>query len=338
MIVELMVLAVCFAVSAIFTCYLIGHANERQLLDIPNERSSHSTPTPTGGGMAIVVTFICFLLVAGVVFEVAVGEVYTLALTGAVLAIVGYIDDHRHIPAQWRLLIHFLVVLVLLLSLNHLPVLSVFGWQWQSGWLLPGLCLIALVWLLNLFNFMDGIDGIAGVEALTSLCGTALIMLAAGGVHWPVILLALAGGVLGFMVFNWPPAKIFMGDAGSGFLGFMLGALALITSATGFISLWAWLILLAVFIADSTLTLARRAKRGEKIHQAHRSHAYQILSRRWGSHLPVTMLVLAVNLLWLLPLAWLASTWSAAGLVLCLVAYAPLLWFMYKTGAGTTNH
>jgi len=338
MIVELLVLAICFAGSAVLTRYLIGHAKQYQLLDIPNERSSHSTPTPTGGGMAIVVTFICFLLAAGLIFKVAVGEVFILALTGAVLAIVGYIDDHRHIPAQWRLLIHFFVALVLLLSLNQLPALSVFGWQWQSGWLLSGVCLVALVWLLNLFNFMDGIDGIAGVEATTSLCGAALIVLAAGGVHWPVILLALAGCVLGFLVFNWPPAKIFMGDAGSGFLGFMLGALALITSATGFISLWAWLVLLAVFIADSTLTLMRRAKRGEKVHQAHRSHAYQILSRKWGGHLPVTWVVLLVNLLWLLPLAWAASVWPSVGLLLCLVAYGPLLWIMYKTGAGTTNH
>lgn len=338
MIVELLVLTICFAVSAVLTRYLIGHANRRQLLDIPNERSSHSTPTPTGGGMAIVVTYICFLMVAGLIFKVAGDEVFILALTGAVLAVVGYTDDHRHIPAQWRLLIHFIVALVLLLSLNQLPELSVFGWQWQSGWLLSGLSLIALVWLLNLFNFMDGIDGIAGVEAITSLCGAALIVWAAGGILWPIILLALAGCVLGFLVFNWPPGKIFMGDAGSGFLGFMLGALALITSATGFISLWAWLILLAVFIADSTLTLVRRVKKGEKVHLAHRSHAYQILSRKWGAHLPVTSLVLCVNLLWLLPLSWAASIWPNAGLLLCLPAYGPLLWFMYKTGAGTTNH
>ena len=337
MIVELLVLAICLAVSAILTRYLISHANARQLLDIPNERSSHSTPTPTGGGMAFVVTFICFLLAAGLVCNLAVGEVYSLALSGAFLAIVGYIDDHRHIPAEWRLSIHFLVALVLLLLLNQLPVLSVFGWQWQSGWLLFGVYLVALVWLLNLFNFMDGIDGIAGVEAITSLCGAALILWLAGEHSWSVVLLALSSCVLGFLVFNWPPAKIFMGDAGSGFLGFMLGALALVTSATGFISLWSWLILLAIFIADSTLTLVRRGKKGEKIHQAHRSHAYQILTRKWGGHLPVTLLVLLVNLMWLLPLAWGASVWPTSGLALCLIAYCPLLWFMYKTGAGTTN-
>ena len=338
MMIEIVVLAACFAASALLTRYLISHAEQSQLLDIPNERSSHSIPTPTGGGMAVVVSFIVFLLAAGLVFEVAADEVFILALTGVVLAIVGYIDDHRHIPAQWRLLIHFCVALLLLFSLDYLPSLPVFGWQWQSGWLLSGISLIALVWLLNLFNFMDGIDGIASVEAVSSLCAAALILWIAGDDYWPAILMALSGSVLGFLVFNWPPAKIFMGDAGSGFLGFMLGALALMTSATGMISLWAWLILLAIFIGDSTLTLIRRAARGEKIHEAHRSHAYQILSRKWGAHMPVTRIVLLVNTFWLLPLAWGASVWPGLGLMLCLVAYGPLLWVMYKIGAGTTNY
>lgn len=335
---ESAILAVCFAVSAILTRYLISHAKQRQLLDIPNERSSHSVPTPTGGGMAIVFSYVGFLVAAGLIFHVSDVQVYILAFTGVALAVVGYIDDHRHIPAQWRLLIHFAVAALLLASFDELPGVSVLGWYWQSGWLLSGLCLVALVWLLNLFNFMDGIDGIAGVEAVTCLCGATLILWVTGSSSWPLILLALAGCVLGFLVFNWPPAKIFMGDAGSGFLGFMLGALALATSASGHISLWSWIILLAVFIGDSTLTLLRRAKRKEKVHEAHRSHAYQVLSRKWGSHLHVTLLVLAVNLLWLLPLAGLASIWPSIGLVLCILAYGPLVWFMYKAGAGTTNH
>jgi Fuc2NAc and GlcNAc transferase len=338
MVIKFLVIAICFAASAVLTRYLIGHAKQRQFLDIPNERSSHSTPTPTGGGVSIVVIFISFILVAELIFNVTVDEVFVLAFTGSVMAVVGYIDDHLQISAQWRLLVHFLVSLVLLLSLKQLPELSVFGYQWQSGWLLSGLYLIALVWLLNLFNFMDGIDGIAGVQAVTALLGAALILWSAGSSYWPIILMALSASILGFLVFNWPPAKIFMGDAGSNFLGFMLGALALITASTGLINLWAWLILLAIFIGDSTLTLLRRVKQGDKLYEAHRSHAYQILSRRWNSHVPVTLLVLCVNLIWLLPLAWAASVWPAEGILLCLLAYAPLLWFMYQVGAGTTNH
>lgn len=338
MIFEFAIFSVCLAVSATLTRYLIVHAKHRELLDIPNERSSHSVPTPTGGGMAIVFSFVGFLVVAGLIFDLKDVQAYILAFTGIALAVVGYIDDHRHIPAQWRLLIHFAVAIFLMVLLDVLPDVAVFGWYWQSGWLLSGVCLIALVWLLNLFNFMDGIDGIAGVQAITCLCGATFIMWGTGDSFWPTILLALAGSVFGFLVFNWPPAKIFMGDAGSGFLGFMLGALALATSASGDISLWSWVILLAVFIGDSTLTLLRRAKRGEMVHEAHRSHAYQILSRKCGTHLPVTLLVLAVNLIWLLPIACMASVWPSAGLMLCLLAYGPLVCFMYKTGAGTTNH
>jgi Fuc2NAc and GlcNAc transferase len=128
-----------------------------------------------------------------------------------------------------------------------------------------------------------------------------------------------------------------MGDVGSGFLGFMLGALAIITAETTHISLWSWMILLAIFIGDSTVTLLRRAKSGQKIHQAHRSHAYQILSRKWGSHLKVTLLVLLVNLLWLLPLALFATLWPGVGLLLCFLAYAPLLWVIIRNEAGITD-
>jgi len=129
-----------------------------------------------------------------------------------------------------------------------------------------------------------------------------------------------------------------MGDAGSGFLGFMLGALALITSATEAINLWCWLILLAVFISDSTLTLFRRAFRGQRVYEAHRSHAYQILSRRWQSHGRVTLLVLFINLGWLFPVAWLAMIFSDYGFIITLLAYAPVSVFFYRIGAGTTNN
>jgi len=338
MITELLVLAGCFAVSALLTRYLIGHAQQRHFLDIPNERSSHSRPTPTGGGLAIVTAFVCFLLGLGLVSEAIGAEAFILAFAGAVLAAVGYIDDHRHISARWRLLVHFGVGLVLLLSLDNLPGLSVLDWHWQSGWILSVMYLVALVWLLNLFNFMDGIDGAAGVEAVTCLCGAALLMGLSGDKQWAIVLLALSFSVLGFLVFNWPPAKIFMGDAGSGFLGLMLGALALITSATEVINLWCWLILLAVFISDSTITLFRRAFRGQRVYEAHRSHAYQILSRRWQSHRRVTLLVLFINLAWLFPVAWLAMIFSDYGFIITLLAYAPVSVFFYRIGAGTTNN
>jgi Fuc2NAc and GlcNAc transferase len=138
----------------------------------------------------------------------------------------------------------------------------------------------------------------------------------------------------GFLLWNWPPARIFMGDAGSGFLGFVLGAMAWTTIAAGELSVWFWLILVGAFFVDATLTLLRRWRRGEPLATAHRSHAYQRLSRRFGSHLKVTLGFLLVNLVWLAPLAWLAALHPSFGAGLTLLAWAPLAVYAWLSGAG----
>ncbi|MBU4396498.1 MAG: glycosyl transferase family 4, partial [Proteobacteria bacterium] len=153
-------------------------------------------------------------------------------------------------------------------------------------------------------------------------------------VYWFGILFVAAAG---FLVWNWPPAKIFMGDACSGFLGFCFGILAIMTSVDTKMTLWTWLILLGVFIADATVTLLRRIFRKERFFEAHRSHAYQILSRRWHSHKKVTLGVLAVNILWLFPCAFFSISWPCYGLFFAIISYVPLLFFCLMIGAGTTN-
>jgi len=334
---DVFLLMACLCFSALSTSGLIHYSTQRQLLDAPNERSSHSVPMPTGGGVAILVTFLFFLAWLSFTVPSMQNKTVVLMVTAALLGVVGYIDDYWRIAVRWRLLVHFCAALLLIYVLSALPVLRFFDWQWQSGWLLTGLYVVGLVWLLNLFNFMDGIDGIAGVEAVSCLLGAAFILSHGGESEWTQVLFALALCVLGFLCFNWPPAKIFMGDVGSGFLGFMLGALALITAATDLISLWSWIILLAVFIADATLTLMRRALKGQRVYEAHRSHAYQILSRRWRSHRRVTWLVLAINVCWLLPLAWAGSEWPGYAWLIAIMAYVPITVFFYRVGAGTTN-
>jgi Fuc2NAc and GlcNAc transferase len=142
--------------------------------------------------------------------------------------------------------------------------------------------------MLNLYNFMDGIDGIASVEAICACLGASVLYWLSGldALIWGPLL--LAASVAGFLYWNFPPARIFMGDAGSGFLGIVLGGLSLQAAWVSEPMLWAWLILLGVFIVDATFTLFRRLLRGEKVYEAHRSHAYQFASRRFGKHLPVT--------------------------------------------------
>lgn len=214
-----------------------------------------------------------------------------------------------------------------------LPAVELFGHAFDLGWLGNVLAAFYLVWLLNLYNFMDGIDGIASVEAICVCLGACLLYWIAGNVEliWAPLLLAAA--VAGFL-FGISPAKIFMGDAGSGFLGIVLGALSIQAAWASPDMLWCWLILLGVFIVDATFTLFRRLLRGDKVYEAHRSHAYQYASRRFGSHLKVTSVVALINLLWLLPIALCVVRFgldSSLGLIL---AYAPLVALAIRFRAG----
>jgi Fuc2NAc and GlcNAc transferase len=318
--------------SAVFVAslWLTGrfrrYALDRRLLDVPNIRSSHVVATPRGGGVAIVLTTLIALPVLGVLGALAWPTVWGLLGGGALVALIGFADDHGHIAPRWRLLGHFSAVAWVLAWLGGLPPLPAMGFVLELGWLGHSLAALYLVWLLNLTNFMDGIDGIASVEAITVSLGGALLYVVAmpGSRQW-LAPLVLASATLGFLVWNWPPAKIFMGDAGSGFLGLMLAALSLQAGWVAPALFWSWVILLGVFVVDATLTLVRRVARGEKFYEAHRSHAYQHAARQWGGHRPVTLAVGAINLCWLLPIALLVALGSLDGLFGVLIAYTPLV-------------
>lgn len=327
----LLIPGVVFVLSALLTAVIRRYALHAKLLDVPNCRSSHRVPTPRGGGLAIVLSYCGALLVLWRAELVPWELLMAVGVGGMLVAAVGLVDDHRSVPPPWRLAVHFAAVAWVLWWFGGVPALPLAGWDLESGWLGTLVATFFLVWLLNLYNFMDGIDGIAGIQAVTVLLGAA-VLTAGGKGAMPLLLLAAASG--GFLLWNWPPAKIFMGDAGSAFLGFAIGALALYVSDAGETNLWVWLILMAAFVADATVTLIRRLARREKVFQAHRLHAYQHASRRYGSHLPVTLVVAALNLLWLLPLAWLASMWPERGWWLAVLAYSPVIVLVCAQGAG----
>ncbi|MEX6665690.1 glycosyltransferase family 4 protein [Pseudomonas sp. W2-17] len=328
------------AVAVVVFAFALTHvlrryALHKSLLDIPNGRSSHTLPTPRGGGVAIVISYLValvWLLWAGLM-----GRELFLALfgAGALIAALGFLDDHGHIAARWRLLGHFFAAAWALFWLGGLPAISVFGVTLDPGLIVNVLTAFYLVWLLNLYNFMDGIDGLASVEAICVCVGAAIIYALSGvaTLVWLPILLACA--VAGFLFWNFPPAKIFMGDAGSGFLGIMLGCLSLQGAWISSQFLWVWLILLGVFIVDATVTLIRRLVRGDKVYEAHRSHAYQFASRRFGKHLPVTSAVGVINLCWLLPVAVCVARFGLDGALGVIIAYTPLLALavIFKAGA-----
>lgn len=326
-------LPVVFLGALLMAWGLRRYALSRNVLDIPNSRSSHTQPTPRGGGLAIVLAFSLALPWASWVGALSMAQLWALLGAGWLVALVGFVDDHLPLAARWRLLAHFVAAIWALVFLGGAPDLLVLGVVVDLGWVGFALAVFYLVWLLNLYNFMDGIDGLAGVEALTA--GLAAALLYAGLGLWDALLLPLllALAASGFLVWNFPPARIFMGDAGSGYLGLILGMLSLQATLIDPALLWVWLILLGVFIVDATLTLGRRLARGEKIYEAHRSHAYQHAARHYGRHLPVTLAVAAINIFWLLPIAcWVAQ--GGEGLAGVFLAYLPLIWLALHFRAG----
>jgi Fuc2NAc and GlcNAc transferase len=327
-------LAVALA-ALLLTGMLRRYALARSLLDIPNERSSHVVPTPRGGGVAIAVVMLLALLWLFLRGWLDQSLLAVLAGAGALVALVGLIDDLGHVPARWRLLVHFGAAAWALVWLGGLAPLQVFSFALDLGWVGHALGVVWVVWLLNLYNFMDGIDGIAGVEAVTVCAGGALLfaLSPAGASAWPVPLL-LAAAVTGFLVWNFPRARIFMGDAGSGFVGLMLGIFSVQAAQVAPELFWAWVILLGAFVVDATLTLLRRVRRGERFYAAHRSHAYQYASRRYGGHARVALAFGAINLGWLLPVAWAVAAGLLDGVVGVLIAYGPLVWLALRFKAG----
>lgn len=328
-----LVFAAVLSASLLLTWVLRRYALSRSLMDIPNGRSSHSVPTPRGGGVAIVLTYLVTLVLVAFAGWVSWSIALPLLGAGALIAVVGFLDDHGHIAARWRLLSHFGAATWALFWMGGLPTISLVGVELDLGWLGHVLAALYLVWMLNLYNFMDGIDGIASIEAVCACAGACLVYWLTGHENLMIAPMLLAVAVLGFLYWNFPPARIFMGDAGSGFLGVVIAILSLQAAWAAPEMLWVWLILLGVFIVDATFTLGRRLLRGDKVYEAHRSHAYQYASRLAGRHLPVTLTVMAINLLWLLPIAVFVGL-GFDGVLGLLVAYIPLVFLAIKFHAG----
>jgi len=277
-----------FAVSALLAGFLSRYRGRYALLDLPNARSLHSGATPRSGGLAIL---------AGLVVGVAVSRLHMPGSTWVVMALllvasVSFADDVWRLPAWLRLLVHVIAALGLvdwggyaLESLHLLP-----GWEWQAPHgLLMAFSLLLTVWLINLYNFMDGMDGFAGGMAVMCFGTFALLGLLA---HAPVfasaaLLVAAAAG--GFLSVNFPPARLFMGDVGSGSLGLLVALFLLWAEQGGLFPLWLGLLVFSPFVVDATWTVIRRALRGRRPWQAHREHFYQRLVGLGWSHRKVVL-------------------------------------------------
>ena len=283
-----------------------------------NERSSHAVPTPTMGGFAIWVLtlgYLVYLTIAGL----APG--WEIAVACCLIGLVGLWDDLRPLSARVRLAVQFIAAIL---------VVSTVGSEEQ--WLLICLLVVPVVWFTNLYNFMDGIDGLAASQALVFCAGVEV--LSGGLTGWSgEIVWVLLGTNLAFLTFNWSPAKIFMGDVGSGLLGLTIAALAIEAWLSGQMSLVACLILLAGFWFDASYTLCVRVVTRQSFTAAHRSHLYQRLASKKG-HLWTTNAFLAFAVFWALPLAWLSlrfPVWQWATLIIALVPLS-LLCYLFRAG------
>jgi glycosyltransferase WbpL len=292
----------------------------RAVLDVPNERSSHSVPTPRGGGLAVVIP-----VLAGIVAGVPLGWVgssvaIALVPAGAAIAAVSWLDDRRGLTPALRLLVHFAAAAWVVYRVG--PVSLGLEGSVALGWAARAISVLALVWLSNLFNFMDGIDGLAATETICIALAGGLLCWRNGDMEVAWLAGLLLAATAGFLPWNWQPAKVFLGDVGAVFMGFLLGALGLLAHQRGDVPAVGWTLLLGVFIVDATVTLCRRLLRGQRWTVAHKSHAYQRAVQAGMTHARVVGVVLMVNAILAL-IVWAAI--ASGGLSVALYAGGLLL-------------
>jgi Fuc2NAc and GlcNAc transferase len=332
---NLMVTISSFLISWILVGIVRAIALRAGLMDIPNHRSSHVRPTPRGGGIAIVTIVLTSLAMVIALHEESPRFPMMWAAGGALVSAAGFLDDVREVSAWIRLGIQSIAASVIIWAAGGFPSLPTPTGAIDLGgigWIVGA---AAIVWSINIYNFMDGIDGLAASQTVFVAVAGAFLLAMSGSVDsLQIPLFALAGASAGFLIWNFPPAKIFMGDVGSGFVGFSLAAVAIFAAAHGAVSLWAWFVLNALFVVDATTTLVTRLIRRERVYQAHRSHVYQRLARRWYSHRTVTLAYSTINVVWCLPWAVAAYRWPESGPIFAALAATPLFWFAIAGGAG----
>lgn len=318
---------------AFWLTFLIKKLAEKHgIIDIPNHRSAHKTPTPRGGGLAIVLSVSICLVALWQSGNLLPNQFIALIGAGSLVALAGFLDDKFSLSPIHRLIIQFVAAVWGLFWLTGFPQIHLGLLNIENLVLLNLIGIFYLVWLTNLYNFMDGINGIAGLQAVSVCLFMSLVhYLTLGSIDYLSLLIAVSSA--GFVYWNFPKAKIFMGDVGSGYLGLMIGLLSVRHAQEAPQLLFTSLILMGVFIVDASYTLIHRVIQGKKVHQAHSSHAYQHLARK-KTHTHVTLGVLLINSGWLLPISLLVIWGYFTPILGLIIAYAPLLLITIKSGAG----
>ena len=305
-------------------------AISRDFVANPNFRNLHASPLPVGGGIVFSFVFVFSLFVIWWLNQISDDLFWVLGVGGGSAALFGFLDDLKDIRASSKLVTQFFLSGWLLFWFDGGPLLSI---DWIPVLVAIPVTALFLVWMVNAYNFMDGIDGMAVSGAVFVSGAITLVMLLTNSksefIIVPVLLLTTTST---FMVFNWPPASIFMGDSGSVFLGYIFGSLILVTAMSGDISIWTWLVVFGYFFADTTVTQIIRVILVKKWYRAHRSHAYQNLARITGSHLKVTGGVVLYNVVWILPLTLWSAMKPETAILAVVLSITPGLIFSFKYG------
>ncbi|MFA9238567.1 MAG: glycosyltransferase family 4 protein [Candidatus Paceibacteria bacterium] len=284
-----MVYLILFLISFSFTYFIKNYMIKKSLVASVNERSSHTTPTPHGGGIALCLTWFIGLVYLYFIGEIEPSLFYAL-LFGAIISIVSFFDDIYELSPKLRLIIQATVAIGGLYFLGGFETFTFGIFDISNPILTNVFAFFMIIWFINLYNFLDGINGYAGSEAVfLALAGFVLF----GGNHF----LVLAVAVLGFLYWNWNKAKIFMGDVGSTLLGYNIAIFTIYYANQEATNFWIWIILFGLFWFDATLTLIRRKLNKEKLSQAHKKHAYQRLTQSGWSHFKVTNYSIGINLI-----------------------------------------
>jgi Fuc2NAc and GlcNAc transferase len=330
--------------SLVFVALYVRLAKAFGVIDEPNERSAHQWVTPRGAGLSFVVCFLLLCVLPDVAQDEALGRLLSgrmlsgrmlsgqslaaFLLPVGLLAGIAYLDDLKGLSGAVRFVAYALISVLFLIASPWLELeYSVFSLLSFT------LACLFLLWMTNLYNFMDGINGIAGFEAVFVLLSYAVVVFVFNDRILAPAWFVLIGAILGFLFWNFPVGRVFMGDVGSTFLGFLFGVLVVYETLAGFGGA-PILILLAYFIADASYTLIYRMLDRQPWLQAHNLHAYQKLARRWQSHPKVVVFIGAINVFWLFPLALFAVQNRELSHVLLFLAYLPLILLMYRVRAG----
>ena len=312
----------CFALTGVARRYALW----RHALAVPEFRHHHLDPVPRGGGIALVITMIALNLVMYRYHLIDIAAARSLSFSGLFLLLACIANDLKPQNVRVQLLLQLVAVTLALTWFNRDLIVIVFDSYLYLSWGWLPLLALLLLGFINLNNVMNEVDGLVACQAFTMVFASACLLAISAELQWTVPLILLCAPILGFLAWNWPPARIMMGDAGSSFLGLFISLLGLHLAGDTSINLWVWFILMSVFICDVLTTFVSRLCHGLSWRpSSHKQHVYQILARRWDSHFYVTLLLCVLNWLWLFPLAYVAMEYESIGLFIWLGAMAPLI-------------